>query len=704
MTTIFYDGEKAVNLFNNPDAWTIISGEQDTKGIQKLYSTVAYLYRCVSLRANAVAAMPFVLMKGKTEVAVWTGTDFEEDLPPKMEWLNNLNEFLAKTEAAACLMGGAYWERRKNVLGTRDLKYEWLLPSTIDEIYNGVPGVGGMKHEESVPLGELLGFWRREPFYGHREQTPGTIRELGIEDVVYFWLPDYGVEIGRAVNTPGRAVLTNAGVVSSMDIFLRGYFERGLVKAFIGKFAPSGNNTMMTPPSETEANRVKEFFRRVLFGVRNSANFEIVRSDFSIETIGEGVKDLRDNALSVEEKESIATGLGIPLSKLNSTSATDSNRNADEVDFIENTVIPEIGWIYQTLNEQIFYPMGMRIKAKPDTLRVMQEDETQRAAAFRQYVGDGGENNLTVEATIAILGIDIPDGVQVQPEPKPIPPMLQPFAGQDNPPQEQQQPEEEDDAIQKTAVTVLELLDKREEKKQYERWLRNRNYTAIKVDDFDSQYLTHDEKVEIAYKAIASTHKATRVDQLQTQYGDQLAAFVDNAIKQELSQQEFTAGMRDVVYNGLLAVFRESAAVPEGETLTEEENTAFSNILATELSRVNDFIGEIYTEVQNEEKATRFDRVRERLQGLAGNLGGRLSMWANAARMLWNQGMLYGRRVGDFRWGVGNTEKHCEDCLFYNGQVKSKEDWLKLGAILIYPQSRALACKGYECDCGYFEV
>lgn len=702
--TLYFDGQKSVDM-SNPAIWNILAGDMMPQDVERLYAVVSHLYRCVALRANAVASMPFTLLQGKKEIAVWTGTDFEEDLPDKMKWLNSLNDLLAKTEAASCLVGSAYWERRKNMSGTRDLFYRWLLPSSIEEAYNGVPGIGRYRYDPALPMGQLMGFYRRLPYLGN-------VIDLEIDDLVYFWLPDHTVELGPAKVTPGRAVLQNVGVIHNMDVFLSGYFERGLIKATLLKYKDN--------ISPTEAGRLKEWWRRVMSGVKNSHATEIIRGDFETMTIGEGIKDLRDNVLSRDEKEAIGTGMGVPLSKLNSTSATDSNRNADEVSFIEDTIIPEIGWIYQILNDQIFYPMGMRIKANPDTLRVMQEDETQRATAWASYVNAG----MSLPAATAILGIDVPEGVELEPEPKPIPPMLQPFTGQDSRSPLQEGIEEKilsefkslesyldkrlsviENGANFATVAIFDLIDKHEEKRQFERWLKNRDYVAIKVDDFGSQYLSHDDKLEIAIKAIQShtPYKATKIDKLQSDYADQLAAFIEGAIDNDLSQDAFIRGMRDVVYAGLLTVFKSAAGVPDGEKLTSEEMDKFNNALIKELERVDNYARDLYAGLG---KGARFNRVKESLQQLSGNLGGRLTAWANAARLVFNQGAIWGRGESEtkMKWGFGATEKHCTDCLFYNGQTKTRQEWQELAGVLIYPQSRALACKGYNCDCSISEI
>lgn len=482
MTVFLSDGQKSTRLQDLPkEAWTSVTSDVESVGsVAKLYSVISWLYRCVSLRANAVMAMPYTLLQGQNELIHWTGTEFDKDIPKQISWLKDFPQLLSKTESSSCLLGSAYWENVSNLLGNKTFSYDWLVPSSINEAYNRIPGIGGTWVDEEKVIGELVGFWRKIPHYHH-------IVELEIEDVVYFWLPDYAMEVGPARNTPGRAVLQNAGVIHSMDLFLHGYFDRGLIKAFIGKYAPSGSNTMLQPPNADEVNRFKKFIRRLLMGVTGANNFEIFRSDFQIETIGEGIKELRDNKLNEDEKKSIATGMGVPLSKMDSTASTDANRKMDEVSFIEDTIIPEIGWIFQVLNEQIFEPMGMRIKAQPNLLRIMQEDEVQRSQSFAHYVGNG----MSVEAAIAILGIDMPDGIEIKPEPKPIPPMLQPFTGQ--------QDDDDSGLVERSAFAVLDLLDKRDETAQFKRWLKNRD--EFDVNDFTSTHLTYDDKIAIAYKA-----------------------------------------------------------------------------------------------------------------------------------------------------------------------------------------------------------
>lgn len=385
---VFYDGRKAVRLSDLPEeAWTIVRGGS-TDEVDKLFATVAWLYRGVQLRANAVGSMPFAVLsdRGGDEVYKFDGVTAETAPPDDLEWLDDLPELLQRVEAAVTLGGRAYWERRANLLGTRTMGFAWLLPWTVTPKYSDTD----LSHFD-------------------RHLMERTIH-LDIEDVVYFWPPDYGVELGPAAHYPGKAVLQNAGVLGSMDLFLKGYFDRGMVKATLLKYRDA--------VSRDEGERVKEWWRRVFTGVRNAWAAEVVRGDFETLTIGEGIRDLRDNALTDKERESISAGLGVPQSKLAANAANFATKQSDDIMFYEDTVVPECSWIYRVLNRQVFHPLGYHIVAQPETLRIMQEDENERAQALRNYV----ESGMPLETAVEVLGVTVPNGLPVvreaaEPEP-----------------------------------------------------------------------------------------------------------------------------------------------------------------------------------------------------------------------------------------------------------------------------------------------
>jgi hypothetical protein len=196
------------------------------------------------------------------------------------------------------------------------------------------------------------------------------------------------------------------------------------------------------------------------------------------------------------KKRDIAIGMGVPLSKLDSSASTDSNRDADDVQFIEDTVLPEINWIYDVVNTQVFEPMGYRIVAQPQALRVMQANELERAQAFANYSGE----KMSIEAALSQLGIVIP-GVEI-PETIDLRPMQ--IAAPEPMPEPEPEPEPMPEPMpQRTLpapVDILAQAEKIEEVQAFKRWLKKRN--EFNLSDFKTALLSDEEKLDIARKVV----------------------------------------------------------------------------------------------------------------------------------------------------------------------------------------------------------
>lgn len=664
---MFYTADKkGVRLEDYPpEAWTILGGGNQAQAIDKLYATVSWLYRCVELRANGVMTMPFAIKRGKDIVAEYDGVTFDDDLGDSgLVFLPRLPRFLAMVEAASTLSGAAYLERRANITGSRVLGFDWLLPSSVTP-------------EFDLMTGEFLHFWRA---------IQGQRIPMTADEIVYFWRPDHTVERGPAKRTPGKAVLQNAGVIGSMDVFLEGYFARGMVKATLLKYKDR--------LSDDEAKRVKQWWKRVFSGVRNAHATEVVRGDFETLTIGEGIKDLRDNALTDKERESIASGLGVPQSKVTANAANFATKQSDDVMFIEDTILPEIGWIYEVVNEQVL-PDGFRIVALPERLRVMQQDENERAAAFGSYVGNG----MSIEAAIAILGIDVPEGIEVSKPVANTPPQLMPFTGQQTQAEDVEDDTRPQNSDNSRAIDILELLDKRDEAERFKRWLKNRK--SFDVSEFASDLLTEHEKVHIAIKHVRATADYGEYKALQdeiNQYKERFADLVFRLIESGLSVEATTEHLREELRQNITAQFRRGAGLEDGEQLNQDQVVQLDQLLIVQYRYLPGFVDDAFAESQK-------GRVLDKLKDTAADIGARVELWGNALREALNLGRIFHRnKEAEFEWRLGATEGHCVDCLAQHGKVRKAGEWQQLAGILIYPQSRALACKGYNCDCGLYQV
>ena len=109
---MYFDGQKAVNLLNNPDAWTILTGgSSETEDVQKYYKTVPWLWRGVDLRANAIASLPFAIVNQAGDEI-----DTSDDYQNKLGFLPNPANLLFLTEASLTLLGRSYLFRARNLV------------------------------------------------------------------------------------------------------------------------------------------------------------------------------------------------------------------------------------------------------------------------------------------------------------------------------------------------------------------------------------------------------------------------------------------------------------------------------------------------------------------------------------------------------------------------------------------------------------
>lgn len=429
-TRLLGPGLKSVSLDDLPaSAWTWFTPHEGATTTEEYVKSVPWLWRAVQMRAQAVASLPFAIVKkgagkqDKEEPPVkavppaFGAEDKPEDKKPddkkpkadkkpkvpdydiSENWENKIgcmpdpSALLWHIEAALCVYGYAYVLRNRTqnaltkAVRTSDLRY--LLPTSIAPIIDQALG--------------LTGFTR---------QVGATIIRYAPEDVLYFWSPDAYVEYGPSTKSPCIAALNAAGVLYNVDRFAAEFFASGAIKA-----------TLLKVPTTSSSDQIKElksFWKRLFSGIQRAWSMNVVSSDVEIETIGEGISELSNTELVANKREDISTALGIPHSLLFSNASNFATAQQDDLHFYSKTIVPEAEFIAGVLNSQMLDDMGLRWEFRPETLDAYQEDETQRAQALGAYVTAGMKLSIAAQ----ILGVELPEGIEFEdldPEPQPPP-------------------------------------------------------------------------------------------------------------------------------------------------------------------------------------------------------------------------------------------------------------------------------------------
>ncbi|MBU0495049.1 MAG: phage portal protein [Chloroflexi bacterium] len=337
--TFLYDGQRAVPL-NRLEQWLLgHAGDADTT-VDEAYQSVAWLYRGVHLRADAVASMPYTLWQGETDVTA----------RPDLAWLCRLlHHLLWLNEASLILMGASYWLVDVNKFG-RNPTPRWAVPSSMHPEHND---------------GVLTGFTRT---------VGGRSRPVPLDRVVYWWVPSLFKELGPGT-PPAQVALAAAGVLRNADRMIEAFFQRGAINVTL--LAVEGN------PPQPEIDKLERWWKRLITGMKRAYEAVAIRASIKPVVIGSSLRDASADELTQRKREDIAVALGVPPSLLFQEAAYATARHEDRLTFITQTIMPECTMMEGPLNE-FLARRGLRYEFQPERLEVMQTAQLAQATAVAQ--------------------------------------------------------------------------------------------------------------------------------------------------------------------------------------------------------------------------------------------------------------------------------------------------------------------------------
>lgn len=345
------------------------------------YALVPWVRRCITLRAGAIANMPFALTAH--------GAELEPETIAAMPMTANLPALLNRIEQAVCIYGSGYLLKQNNGYMTNGL--QWALPSLMTPYYNLVTG-------------ELEYIIRN---------ANNKVENVPLDELVYFFEPALNSELAPGTSLT-RTALVSAGLARYADRMVSGYFERGAVGTTI--------LTVEGPTDDAESKRLENWWKKTTAGISKMFGTIAVRLGIKVNQLVPLIKDLMVPELTENARAQIAVTYGVPQTMLEDA-ANYATAVEHRLSFYQETILPRCEWYKQVLNEQLFKPMGMELTFRPEELDVFQEDEEQRSSSLGALVSAGFPVDLAAE----ILGYDLTDEQWARlkeeankPEPQPV--------------------------------------------------------------------------------------------------------------------------------------------------------------------------------------------------------------------------------------------------------------------------------------------
>lgn len=153
----------------------------------------------------------------------------------------------------------------------------------------------------------------------------------------------------------------------------------------------------------------------------------------------------------------------------------------------------------------------------------------------------------------------------------------------------------------------------------------------------------------------------------------------------KISPDDFYFQMTRTIDRGLRGAWEtalQEVGMEKGD-MSNEENSALNQSILDEYGYIDNFM--LWIMDHNKASGTKLK-----------DLSYRTALWANRWNDIKNRALLTLQQNPPLTWQLGATEEHCESCAYANGKTYRAAVWARWGWA---PQSQALECKGFNCDC-----
>ena len=166
-------------------------------------------------------------------------------------------------------------------------------------------------------------------------------------------------------------------------------------------------------PTEAEKRALEAGWKRLLRGtgsaVRRAWGTIAVTEKVKPLVVGAPIRDLGMPTLKELVRREVCAALGVPVTLLEDSSNY-ASAESDRKSFYSETAIPEAELIAEAINEQLLFPLGMKLVFTPEQHEVMQQDEVKRAGALVTLRNAG----VPLLQAMKILGYDMDDTTEAE--------------------------------------------------------------------------------------------------------------------------------------------------------------------------------------------------------------------------------------------------------------------------------------------------
>ncbi len=346
-----------VELYN---LWGKQVGAQYTDA--EFYQACVAVYSCTRLRANNIATPPLVVYQkrdGELQAV--------DENHPVQQLLNKVNPWWTRgqlwraTETSLCLQGSAFWAIYKN-LGGKPAEIWWLRPDRMRVI------PGGKKYIDRY---EYLGLG-------------GNVIKYAPEDII--WLKYFNPLDEFAGLSPIEAARISIEANQDALKWNRNFFKND---------ATPGRVYIKTDQNLTkeQSDMMREEWRAKFKGVSRAHGISVFGAGADLKALGINQRDMEFIAGQRYTLEDVCRTLGVPpLLVADLEKATYSNVREAKTLLWYDTLLPELTWIAEEINEMLLPRFGdssLYVAFDTTNIQALQEDANTRADRDVKHITSG---------------------------------------------------------------------------------------------------------------------------------------------------------------------------------------------------------------------------------------------------------------------------------------------------------------------------
>jgi HK97 family phage portal protein len=358
--------------------------------LARAYTCAVWAYRCIKLRADAVAGVPLVLLdRAGAPIAEHPLLTLLKDANP---FTMNLGDLLRATEAAYNIWGAAYWLKVPQPGRRSAVRWlVWLNPQTVEPITDPVRGITG-----------------------YRQMVGAQRRQYAPEEVIAFRNFDPCDDLGGL--SPLSVALSEVNAELNAARYVAAFFANDA--------RPAGLLTTDQALPEADIERVRNWWQRLFMGAGNKWRTGIVGGGLKWQTISFPPSNLALAELRAEDRRAICAVFGVPPGMAGAWEATTyATAREQKASFYEDTILPQLEYLAEVLNCSLLphYPdltaRGARLAWDIDSIAALRETATDRARRLAMLYRAGV---ITRDEARAELGMPVlPPDTPAAPAPPP---------------------------------------------------------------------------------------------------------------------------------------------------------------------------------------------------------------------------------------------------------------------------------------------